>query len=93
MIPRLIDEIPIITVAASVAKGTTTITGLKGFKTKESGKLSRMIAELSKLGATLHETEDGVIIEGKEHLKGTVVEVTMTPQLPCPLCGRSCCGK
>jgi len=37
MIPRLIDEIPIITVAASVAKGTTTITGLKGFKTKESG--------------------------------------------------------
>jgi len=33
-----------------------------------------MIAELSKLGATLHETEDGVIIEGKEHLKGTVVE-------------------
>ncbi|ABN53018.1 MAG TPA: 3-phosphoshikimate 1-carboxyvinyltransferase [Hungateiclostridium thermocellum] len=74
MIPRLIDEIPIITVAASVAKGTTTITGLKGFKTKESGKLSRMIAELSKLGATLHETEDGVIIEGKEHLKGTVVE-------------------
>ncbi|HOM01510.1 MAG TPA: 3-phosphoshikimate 1-carboxyvinyltransferase [Acetivibrio sp.] len=74
MIPRLIDEIPIITVAASIAKGTTTITGLKGFKTKESGKLSRMIAELSKLGASLQETEDGVIIEGKEYLKGTVVE-------------------
>jgi len=69
MIPRLIDEIPIITVAASVAKGTTTITGLKGFKTKESGKLSRMIAELSKLGATLHETEDGVIIEVKNTSK------------------------
>ncbi|WP_265446428.1 3-phosphoshikimate 1-carboxyvinyltransferase [Acetivibrio straminisolvens] len=74
MIPRLIDEIPIITVAASIAKGTTTITGLKGFKTKESGKLSRMITELSKLGASLQETEDGVVIEGKEYLKGTFVE-------------------
>jgi len=74
MIPRLIDEIPIITVAASIAKGTTTITGLKGFKTKESGKLSRMITELSKLGASLHETDDGVVIEGKGSLKGTIVE-------------------
>nr|WP_279379042.1 hypothetical protein [Acetivibrio straminisolvens] len=57
-----------------MAKGTTTITGLKGFKTKESGKLSRMITELSKLGASLQETEDGVVIEGKEYLKGTFVE-------------------
>jgi 3-phosphoshikimate 1-carboxyvinyltransferase len=74
IIPRLIDEIPIITVAATMAEGTTTIKNLNGFKTKEFGKLKKMLTELSKLGATVEETDDGAIIEGKGALKGTIVE-------------------
>ena len=74
MIPRLIDELPVITVASVFAKGTTEITGLSGFKVKESNKLKSIVLELTKMGARLHETEDGIIIEGGRQLKGTVVE-------------------
>lgn len=74
IIPRLIDEIPIITVAAAMAKGTTTIKNLKGLKIKESNKLKCLITELTKLGVSIQETDDGVIIEGRDSLKGTIVE-------------------
>ena len=74
MVPRLIDEIPVITVAAALAKGTTEIKGLKGFKIKESGRIKALVAELSKMGASLRETEDGLVIEGDRPLKGTVIE-------------------
>lgn len=74
MIPRLIDELPIITVASVFAKGTTEITGLSGFHAKESNKLKSIVLELTKMGGRFNETEDGVIIEGGRQLKGTVVE-------------------
>lgn len=74
MIPRLIDELPVITVAASFAGGTTEITGLSGFKVKESGKLKSLAMELTKMGARLHETEDSLTVEGGKPLRGTVVE-------------------
>ncbi len=74
IVPRLLDEVPIIAVAASIAKGTTIIKDLTGFKIKELGKLKLLTTELSKLGASIHETEDGLIIEGGRTLKGTVVE-------------------
>lgn len=74
LIPRLIDEIPAIIVAATTAKGTTVIKGLSGFKVKETGKLKSLITELSKMGANVRETEDGVEIVGGKPLRGTVVE-------------------
>lgn len=74
MIPRLIDELPVITVAAVLAKGTTEITGLSGFKVKESNKLKSIVLELTKMGAHLYETEDGLVVEGGRQLRGTVVE-------------------
>lgn len=74
MIPRLIDELPVIITAAAFAKGTTVIEGLSGYKIKESNKLKSLILELTKMGVHLHETEDGVVIEGGRPLKGTVVE-------------------
>lgn len=73
-IPRLLDEIPVIAVAAAFAQGTTTISGLKGFKFKESGKLKCLAAELSKMGASAYETDDGMVIEGGKPLRGTIVE-------------------
>lgn len=74
MIPRLADELPVIMVAAASAKGTTEISGLTCFKIKESGKVKAMVTELTKMGVRLHETEDGVIIEGGNPLRGTVAE-------------------
>ncbi len=74
LIPCLIDELPILITAASFAKGTTEITGLAGFKIKESGKIKALARELSKMGAKLTETENSLVIEGRESLRGTIVE-------------------
>jgi 3-phosphoshikimate 1-carboxyvinyltransferase len=74
IIPRLIDEIPIIAVAATKAKGTTTIKNLKGFKIKESGRVKAIVTELSKIGANIRETDDGITIEGGKPLRGTIIE-------------------
>ena len=74
MIPRLIDEIPVIAVAAAIAKGTTTIKGLKNFRVKESIRIKSLTTELTKMGASVHETEDGMAIVGGKPLKGTVIE-------------------
>lgn len=74
MIPRLIDEIPVLIIAAALAEGTTEITGLSGFKTKESGKLKLLAGEMAKMGAIVRETADGVVVEGGRKLRGTVVE-------------------
>lgn len=72
--PSLIDELPIIIVAAALAKGTTEIHGLSGFNPKESGKIKTLAMELSKMGAKVTETEESLFIDGRETLKGTVVE-------------------
>lgn len=73
-IPRLVDELPVIMVAAAFANGTTEILGLAENKLKDSNKLKSLSLELSKMGARIHETEDGLSIEGGRLLKGTVVE-------------------
>lgn len=73
-IPRLLDELPVILVAAAFAKGTTEINGLSDYKAKESNKIKSLSLELSKMGVRIHETEDGINIEGGKPLRGTVVE-------------------
>ena len=74
IIPRLIDEIPVIAVAAALAKGKTIIKDLKGFKIKENNRIKAMVTELSKMGAQVKETDDGMEIEGGKPLRGTVIE-------------------
>jgi 3-phosphoshikimate 1-carboxyvinyltransferase len=74
IIPRLIDEIPVIAVAAATAKGTTIFRDLKSFRIKEQNRIKALVVELSKMGANIHETDDGMIIEGGRSLKGTVME-------------------
>jgi 3-phosphoshikimate 1-carboxyvinyltransferase len=73
-IPTLLDEIPVIAVAASVAEGTTIFKNLRGYKIKESGKLKMLAIELSKMGAVIEETSDGIVVEGGKKLRGTVIE-------------------
>jgi len=74
IIPSLIDELPVIITAASLAEGTTEISGLSGFKVKESGKLKALSFELSKMGAKITETADSLVIEGRKSLRGTIVD-------------------
>lgn len=81
VVPGILDELIIMIVAAALAKGTTEITGLSGFKVKESGKIKAIAFELSKMGAGISETEDGILINGKEALKGTIVESGNSPSL------------
>lgn len=72
LIPRLIDEIPIIAVMATQATGTTTIKDASDLRNKESDRIKAVVTELKKLGASIEETEDGMIIHGKTKLKGAV---------------------
>ncbi|MBT4512843.1 MAG: 3-phosphoshikimate 1-carboxyvinyltransferase, partial [Chloroflexi bacterium] len=70
MIPRLIDEVPVIAVAASAAEGATVIRDAGELRVKESDRISATAAELSKLGAKIEELPDGMIIHGTSRLKG-----------------------
>lgn len=70
IIPRLIDEIPVLAVAAAVAEGKTVIRDAQELRTKESDRIKTTVSELSKLGVRIEETEDGMIIYGGSKLSG-----------------------
>lgn len=62
--PSMIDEFPVLFVAASVAKGRTITSGLDELRVKESDRLSAMATALAAIGATVSETADGLVIDG-----------------------------
>jgi len=62
--PSMIDEYPILFVAAALAEGRTVTTGLDELRVKESDRLAVMAAGLAAIGARVEESEDGLIIEG-----------------------------
>lgn len=70
IIPRLIDELPVIAVLATQAEGTTIIKDAQDLRNKESDRIKAVVTELKKLGADIEETPDGFIINGKTSLKG-----------------------
>lgn len=74
IIPKLIDEIPVIAVAACFAEGTTVIKDAQELKVKESNRIKTVVNELKKFGADIEETDDGMIIKGKCSLKGAVCD-------------------
>jgi 3-phosphoshikimate 1-carboxyvinyltransferase len=73
IIPRLIDEIPILAVAATQAEGKTIIKNAEELKVKESNRIDMMVTQLKKMGANIEETEDGMIIQGPTMLNGLEV--------------------
>ncbi|PEB56199.1 3-phosphoshikimate 1-carboxyvinyltransferase [Bacillus pseudomycoides] len=73
IIPRLIDEIPIIALAATQAEGITVIKDAHELKVKETNRIDTVVAELTKLGARIEATDDGMVIYGKSALKGGTV--------------------
>ncbi|MHB8127691.1 MAG: 3-phosphoshikimate 1-carboxyvinyltransferase [Mobilitalea sp.] len=74
IIPTLIDEIPIIAVLACFAKGQTVIKDAAELKVKESNRIDVMVENLSKMGADITATADGMIINGGRPLHGADIE-------------------
>jgi 3-phosphoshikimate 1-carboxyvinyltransferase len=70
--PSMIDEFPVFFVAASMAQGRTTTSGLDELRVKESDRLALMATGLKAIGAQVEEREDGLIINGSggEPLEG-----------------------
>jgi len=64
VIPRLIDEIPILALIASQAEGRTVIKDAGELKVKETNRIQTVVSELKKLGVDIEATDDGMIIEG-----------------------------
>jgi 3-phosphoshikimate 1-carboxyvinyltransferase len=63
-LPRMIDEVPALAVAAALARGTTRISGASELRVKESDRLAAIAANLARLGITARERPDGLEIEG-----------------------------
>ena len=73
LIPRLIDEIPLLAVAACVAEGKTVIREASELRVKESDRIESTSRELSRLGADIEELSDGMVIHGGKALLGNEV--------------------
>lgn len=73
IIPRLIDEIPVIALLATQAEGITVIKDAEELKVKETNRIDTVVDELRNLGANIEATNDGMIIYGRKDLTGGVV--------------------
>ncbi|MEM9484363.1 MAG: 3-phosphoshikimate 1-carboxyvinyltransferase [Cyanobacteria bacterium P01_F01_bin.116] len=74
IIPRLIDEVPILAVAALFAKGTTRIEDAAELRVKESDRIAVTASQLNQLGASVTELSDGLEIQGGATLTGSDVD-------------------
>ena len=74
IIPRLIDEIPILAVAAAFAEGTTVIKDAAELRVKETDRIKAIATELKKIGVPVQEFPDGMIIEGGHSLRSSKVK-------------------
>lgn len=74
LIPQLIDELPILTVLATQAEGVTRIQNAAELRKKESDRIHALALNLQKMGASVRELDDGLIIEGPTPLKGNEIE-------------------
>ncbi len=70
LIPKVIDEIPVLAVAACFAQGTTVIRDAQELRVKESDRVQTIVHELSRLGAHIEERPDGMVIHGTGRLVG-----------------------
>lgn len=74
LVPRAIDEFPVISVAAALAKGTTIISDAEELRVKETDRIAAICGELSQLGARIEARPDGMRIDGVEQLGGAEVD-------------------
>lgn len=83
VVPAMVDEFPVLFVAAALAQGTTTTSGLEELRVKESDRLAAMAAALTLAGARVEERQDGLVIHGTggEPLSGTPEGAEVTTHL------------
>jgi len=74
MIPRIIDEIPVLAVAATRAHGTTVIRDAQELRVKETDRIAAITTNLKKMGADVRDTKDGLVINGPTPLKGAEID-------------------
>ncbi len=74
LIPRLIDEVPILAVAAAVAPGVSVVRDAAELRVKESDRIAAIARELGKMGARIEERPDGMAITGGHRLHGAAVD-------------------
>jgi 3-phosphoshikimate 1-carboxyvinyltransferase len=70
LVPRAIDELPVLAVAACFAQGTTVIRDAAELRTKETDRIRAMAQELCRMGGQVEEIPDGLIIRGPTSLRG-----------------------
>ena len=70
LVPDMIDEFPILFVAAALARGTTVVRGAAELRVKESDRIAVMARALRELGAEVEERDDGAVVHGRESLAG-----------------------
>ncbi len=73
IVARMIDEFPILAVAATQATGITRITDASELRVKETDRIGTVVEELSKLGASIESTPDGFVVQGPTPLRGAAV--------------------
>lgn len=73
IIPRTLDEIPILAVLSCYAEGKTIIKDAGELKVKESNRIDVMVSNLTKMGAHIEATDDGMIIDGGYPLHGAII--------------------
>lgn len=73
LIPRLIDEVPVLAVAACAASGVTRVRDAAELRVKESDRIRAIAGELGRMGARITERPDGLEIEGGQPLQGAAV--------------------
>jgi 3-phosphoshikimate 1-carboxyvinyltransferase len=73
LIPRLIDEVPVLAVAAALAHGTTEIRDAAELRVKESDRIAAIARELGRMGVRVEERPDGMAIAGGQRFRGAHV--------------------
>lgn len=73
-VPGLVDELPILAILATQAKGKTEVRGAKELRIKECDRIHAVSKNLIRMGANIKELEDGFIINGPTQLKGASIE-------------------
>lgn len=74
VVPRAIDEFPVVSVAAAFAEGETIISDAEELRVKETDRIAAMVDQLSTLGVKLEPRADGMVIEGAKSLSGGNVQ-------------------
>ena len=74
VMPRLVDEVPILSVAACFCDGESRITGAEELRVKETDRLAVMARQLKAMGADIEEHPDGLTIRGGRQLRGTALD-------------------